>query len=688
MKSTNGGCIPRLYRDGTTCLKIIGILTVLLAAPLTRAATVTWVTAGPSTNDWSNTNNWSTTNVPAAGDDVIINSNNVGVLLTSNTAALASILMTNKCNLIFSNWDTILSATNVTILNNSAITIASAFTEEPGKSNNIYIACSNLTIGVGGSINADAKGYAGRSGASNAYGYGPGGGYYVYGGSYGGKGNGSGKAVYGSSNAPIEPGSAGGSYAGGNSGWNGGGAVRIQATNLVTINGTITANGAAGGLAGGGSGGGIYITCNSLTGTGGLVRANGGSYSPGYGGGGGGRIAVIYDTNAQASNSVSNVVFQTFGGLSLNTGTGDAGTLYFPDNFFLSETFLQHAGEWCVPGFTNWSPNNLLVSNAWLRFPAAGFRLTVSNTLQVVGTDTNLHKLQLYNDVVTCGSDVFLNKGALILYGAAIPGSSLHCGGNLILTNGGMLYYYSGSTNSGSGTNWGSLISVTNDVMITNSVIYLSSLPTNGGSVLLRMRNLTIPNGGSINANGLGYGVRSPTNYVYGYGPGGGYGTGSGGHGGKGGIGSVGGSVAGPTYGNSNAPMEPGSGAGCYTGGYGSGKGGGLIRIQVSGTLTFNGTLTAIGEIGSGSSGSGGGIYVTCRTLTGSGGRLYANGGNNAVGGGYASGGGGRIAVWRMYDTASITSSVAGGTGGSYLGSNGTVVVGWIPLPGTIIKMR
>ena len=56
----------------------------------------------------------------------------------------------------------------------------------------------------------------------------------------------------------------------------------IQATNRVTLNGTISANGAngtAGSGGSGGSGGGVAIVCREIAGTSGVVRADGGGNS-------------------------------------------------------------------------------------------------------------------------------------------------------------------------------------------------------------------------------------------------------------------------------------------------------------------------------------------------------------------------------------------------------------------------
>ncbi len=67
----------------------------------------------------------------------------------------------------------------------------------------------------------------------------------------------------------------------------------MEASETVTINGTITANGGNGvNRSGGGSGGGIYLSCSTVAGRG-NIRANGGNGGSGYGGGGGGgRIAI------------------------------------------------------------------------------------------------------------------------------------------------------------------------------------------------------------------------------------------------------------------------------------------------------------------------------------------------------------------------------------------------------------
>jgi len=163
----------------------------------------------------------------------------------------------------------------------------------------------NLTVGAGGSISVDGKGYDPGSG--------PGAGGSSCGGGYGGAGGGqAGGSTYGSITAPSELGSGGGGsyYAAGGAG---GGAIRLTVNGTLTVNGGLTANGNDGvHYGGGGSGGSIWVIANELTGTG-LTSANGGnSGGGGAGGGGGGRIAVYYRTS-------------TFSGsVGANGGTGRA----------------------------------------------------------------------------------------------------------------------------------------------------------------------------------------------------------------------------------------------------------------------------------------------------------------------------------------------------------------------------
>lgn len=132
-------------------------LLVFLGASVCSADTHTW--DGSAGADWFNTNNWTPANVPANGDHVIIDSSAAtNVVVSNSTANLASFTITNQ-TCMFTNWDTTLNATNVSLGTNGIFTLPAAFTNG-GMSNRIHIVCTNLTIASGGSIDAEGKGYS------------------------------------------------------------------------------------------------------------------------------------------------------------------------------------------------------------------------------------------------------------------------------------------------------------------------------------------------------------------------------------------------------------------------------------------------------------------------------------------------------------------------------------------------
>jgi len=152
---------------------------------------------------------------------------------------------------------------------------------------------------------------------------------------------------------------------------------------------------------------------------------------------------------------------------------------------------------------------------------------------------------------------------------------------------------------------------------------------------------VTVAADGGINAVGGGYQHRA--------GPGAGRSGTFNGAGGYGGEGGGGGDPlpGGLPYGPVASPSAPGSGGGSHVNHvYAGGWGGGLVKMTVTGSVTVNGTITANGTSGQdqhGSGGSGGGIYIKCQTLGGTG-SLEVRGGStyNNLGG---AGGGGRIAL-------------------------------------------
>jgi len=145
----------------------------------------------------------------------------------------------------------------------------------------LSINTDNLTIYSGGKIDISNKGYSNTNGPGVGGDHGAGAGHGGKGGntSYNGNNNVGGNP-YGSMAGPITIGSGGFHSWDGVAGGSGGGAVFINATNLI-INGSILANGQTPScgvtwVAGGGAGGSIYIAAQSASGIG-TITANGGS---------------------------------------------------------------------------------------------------------------------------------------------------------------------------------------------------------------------------------------------------------------------------------------------------------------------------------------------------------------------------------------------------------------------------
>jgi hypothetical protein len=194
--------------------------------------------------------------------------------------------------------------------------------------------------------------------------------------------------------------------------------------------------------------------------------------------------------------------------------------------------------------------------------------------------------------------------------------------------------------------------------------------------------NALIDSGGSLIVDGKGYPIganlgpgaaaASPSYYAGG--------AGYGGVGGK----AWGGAVGGLTYGSLTQPMDWGSAGGTGAGQAGT-AGGGAMLLTVNGILTVKGTISANGISSSvygyhGGAGSGGSIWLTVRTLQGTG-TISANGGSTAIDDDGGGGGGGRIAIYFLnapeFNFASQVTALGGGPFDAYNlnGSNGTVYV-------------
>lgn len=680
----------RLFQQSCQMLLLSACL-VALAAPCGFSKTTT----SSGDGNW-NAVSWSS-GLPVDGDTVTINH---AVVITNSPPSLAQITVNASKSLTFVGWsNAVLTASvvnvngTITHSNNWLVTTTNALGQWV-PSNRVWIVCSSLTVATNGAISADQMGFN----YGNPIGYGPGAGGHSTGASYGGRGGygdrgplttglGTPTNTYGSATAPEDLGSGGGTWGGYGVGRPGGGAVRIDATGDVTVNGSISANGgdASGPGGSGGSGGSVWITCNTIQGNG-TVSAKGGAPKILWagegsgGGGGGGRIAVNYTPSAQ-SNVTCSVAFSVWAGpvaayydnyavLGLRPDSrAELGTLSFPDpQVFPRATMLGDSGRPIFPGFVSWSPSSLTISNSYIFFPS-NFTLSVGGNVSIMGANGRLE---------------------------FDAGSTCTVAGALSLTNGGALSAYCGPTTTNTAASV--LVDVAGDMNVSSGCwVYAYSHPTNGGSALFRMSNLNIASGGGFNADGRGcrggknpYDPNKVGSTYYGYGKGAGDQGWGGCYGGLGGKGYYGTTNLG-TYGSSNAPVDPGSGGGTY-GGYGSGgNGGGLIRIEaLSGKVTVNGAITANGQSANASygAGSGGGIFIRCRTFAGTG-IVCANGAAGiASGNGGGAGGGGRVAIWRENDISSLSaiSARAGTNGyGAPYATDGTVVRILIPAPGTTV---
>ena len=680
-----------------------------LVHPLsTSAATRTWITTS-GTNDWFVSSNWSDSAVPQAGDDVVITNNNVGVLLTNSPTAngLGSLTISNRATLVFSNWSTTLSATNVWILTNATVTCAGPFTNNM-MSNRVWIVCTNLFIAAGGKIDAEGKGYrTGLAAAATGFGPGAGGGYSSGGGGggHGGFGGGGykfwttygGGITYGSAQEPVSPGSGGGW--GNQDGGNGGGAVRIDANGTVTVNGTITADGkkAPWTNGGGGSGGSVNLACRLLAGTNGTISANGGMSGDGgapNANAGGGRIAVHYDSAAQAGVQPPQIQITVLPGMRASGTPADVGTLWFPDALLMTGNTDPRLSGWLIiSNFTAWSLDRLSLSNQWLRLSSGGFSLTVTNDIRIYGA---LGRLDLGGETFnTNNSEIGSRDYNYAGYSDTTNLLSLTCGGSLWVTNGGSMSVFAARTNAQTQA-YGASVRVTGTLGVgPSSTVYSCSHPTNGGSVFWHSGQMKLAATNSLfTADFCGFSGGGSTMHKNGFGIGGGAEKCGGSYGGRGGT-NVGSAVW-RTYGDSNAPVFPGSGGG-WGNSYNSpgAAGGGVVWMTVDDRVTVNGTMSANG----GSirnwqyypgAGSGGGLFLTCKRFEGgASGLMRANGGNDDSQSAGAAGGGGRIAVVCQSASTSVTFKVQANAGvGDYAAVNGTVV--WLPArkAGTIMLIR
>jgi len=599
----------------------------LIIPALVQAANVTSTQSG----DWHATSTWDPPQIPGPGDTVTIKEGHTVTVTTS----------------------TQIEVTNLTI--ESGALLSADGEGEPG-------ATSSTSSGSGtGKGKASTGIYSGGGGA----------GYGGYGGAgadspqgYGGEGG----ISYGSGTSPSDLGSGGGTGYSGNPGGSGGGIIRLNVANTLSVYGGITANGENGGNSyaeygggGGGSGGSINITTETISGTGYLHTkgGNGGDTNYDGGGGAGGRIAVYYE------------VYNYSGTYSASGGTGyesgENGTIYHfefalpvssitdPQDNTVKAPLLQIKGTAFLFGG---SPDIVKVSITDITGP--------ENQLRYNGTTWTTSTEELWLDATNDDGwadwhygetlDIWTTQHEYLIRSKAIHGVNEESpteGNSFIFWDG---IYINRNKILHPGTK-----TYSDNLWISGSSTILCESSDNGtpsdytddyGVTIIVQGNFILDESSKITADEKGYAAKT--------GPGkGSYNTsprGSGGsHAGYGGDagGLSGGKVS---YGNPKEPITFGSGGG-------QGAGGGAIKLNASSTITINGTVSANGGYGTGS-GAGGSVWIIGNSILGSG-DILANGGESAYWG--AGGGGGRVAIYYTDELASSTLQVQayGGTPGA-----------------------
>ncbi len=699
------------------------------------------------TGNWTDSAKWSPAGAPGPNDTLTITN---GVATLSDPMQAAALTLGTGGTLTMSGWETLLTLTGGLIVDAGSVLTHAPCGKTADPLHRVHIEAATIEVRAGGTVNVNGRGYLGGTcvvSGTGVAGYGPGGGMVNisgYGGSHGGVGGennhgGTAPLPYDDLVSPLLPGSGGGS---GTTlaavGGTGGGTIRLAASDALTINGTVSADGAAptgGGHPGGGAGGTVDLTCETLLG-GGSLSAGGGPRGGEGGAGAGGRIAVHYDPAAQAAlASQPALTFRivVYDNVSTRYATLEqGGTLWLPDNLLFKGVLAERfAGivQYHTP--LDLSVAQLVANGVRLKLCTTNAAITVAGAVEVrkIGEIAFAQSGRL-----TVGGNVTVSDDRSVLsFGTfdAANGGRLTVAGNLnVMTNAKVSFRYpAGETEalqvggtfgySGVGgvieliaaavndpTNQpGGLLdwSTRNWTIPSGGTLRVACDGPSGGSVWLKFRDLTVAAGGVLNADGAGY-WGGWSGHRGGYGPGAGSpGDNSGGGGGYGGAGGAGlhaNSYGGKAYGDEQRPVLPGSGGAVSLAGgtvvptFLTG-GGGLIRIE-SRSLTVAGTITANGANTTGNhpgGAAGGGIYVRTDVLDGSpGGQLRANG-RDAPSWEAGSGGGGRIAVWcRRNDWAEAKScaEVKGGLAGasSYPGVAGTVYWGVIPASGTVILLR
>ena len=704
---------------------------------------------GGETGRWSDPANWGGV-LPQVGDFVTVGEG-VEVSLDTATPVLGS--LTLQGTIEATGWGNSINAETVLVEEGGVITCVGGFGSMGEVSNRVWIVCRDLTVAQGGRIDVTGKGWSVGPGV---YGAGPGAGTVpCCGGCYGGfAGSGyigfenSGQMMmpYGDAEDPRDPGSAGSAAVLGDAaycGGNGGGAVLIEATGAVTLNGQIVADGTngsgnkQGAASGGGSGGGVSIRCTTISGTG-SFSARGGNKAAGAGGNGsGGRIAVHYDLTEQAKLSrpgftfdVGTPIVTTTYGYESSPDNGEGGTVWLPDAALIAPEEFNITGQVLIDG-AELSVPTLVIDSRRVAFTQDGFKLTVDGDVTLQGTGAATLELGgglLVHRAYGCWDSI--GHTGFRRFGDQSP-IDIRIGGNLTLGGTRSEVVLRGAKMTAADADpadcrpvGGTLkVGGTLSVALNSRVVTVSHYCT-GVSPRIECGNFVLAEGATVTASSQGYYSKNPLATLplegegsYGFGPwsaGPGYTTGycapGASHLGLGGAGEEGnmGKSLPDTYLYDTAEMPHMPGSGCAnTFGTTQAAVGGVIFIEVEGRCRILGTVVADGSLqgsGHGSGCAGGAIYVRARKLYLSPTSIVRAKGASCLGNGGCGGGGG-VALYRVFDqagsvlTSSMTAEELIATGvvsaaagkepdAKHLQTHGTVYLGQLPKPGLTILVR
>ena len=400
---------------------------------------------------------------------------------------------------------------------------------------------------------------------------------------------------------------------------NGGGAIWIDCDGAVAINGLIDvralqANGAVG------SAGSVYISAASCSGIG-MIRADAEGCNGNYGAdGSGGRVAIVLGTadtlDFPSANVLLSGVFgpRTTGGGTFysKTAAQQNGTLHLQSTRAVKTGSVRYGSVnsmTAIPAGQTWTLDSVEIIGAAMLAVPAGTSLVLPNgpvSVTAVGGER-------IGGIIAAGGTIDFGNGPYVISSPWVfqAKSPYAFNGDLTISNGGAvgcLQFEEATYEAFSGC----------------------SVTVNG--------NMTVDNGGYVWAENGGPDMNR-FSVVYAY------------HGGQTAGWTQGVNAENPQYLANDSVFAPSlPGPQCIPNGNGNSQystpGGGVVKLNVSGALTVNGTITAeaVSFNGHYAISSGGSIDIPAATLSGTG-SISANCQKPAANNSWTTGGGGRVAV-------------------------------------------